>query len=833
MNVRADHMSYRNGSRVRASSVLLRQPQQPAKVRVALVGLVWGEEFADFFARYCIPSLLEPHSLPSVAREQEVTLLLYTDRATREFLERCDSFTTLCTFVQVEWLLLEHLPAAARSNHWVPWQHAVAGRSDDFDVFLVIIPDCVYASGSLGRIIAALEQHDTVCYSLPQVCRETVSSDLDGRRVVDDHEYIGFTACQAVELFIRHVNPKHAAAACSGTFFINHPEYAIELSPNSMVLSETASHPLAVRSSTRSLSYTFDAVSPGARTCYLEILGVSAEPALKFLEQYFRWPKLHRDHSRVMNLGSWAWNFRDAGNTAYCQSAVHIALDRGLVLEQHRGEVRRAKTRFINATLDYLAVAVRVYGRARQCPDAAAVRYVALAIATPGLHRHLRRLQSGCTVVLPTPGSRFEAVVERIERHPAAQAMLRRFLLLHVVAGRLSILPGLALFLARSDADQFAKACVVDAHSMPAGPGLCGKAITSLQWVWDSTFCIEAEIDYSHLTWSMLDPVHGTSGRVLDDPGASVVAAGVASAPSKISKVGLVKGRRLAILPRLPVLGQSARRVRDLYRKVRGRLRLRVGVAGLIDRILRLGKRRAPRLYAVAREVYRRVRPRRLASESGRSTYEAISQLNIVDNVAKVTVAFHERLGLDPQQSPVCSCLAGMRTELAAEVEAFAAISPGSSLERFEFAWRAYEAGRTEEALQQFGAVIADGRLARAGASDPRSREAFIRSAEILGRHAELCGDSGAAADLYRRILEFDGNGIIARRLLLMLWRQGRMREAAGYAPRVMQSDSNLVQHVRGSDAVGDLTRRLQREAHGEPTTARGQNARDFGLQVG
>ena len=50
-------------------------------------------------------------------------------------------------------------------------------------------------------------------------------------------------------------------------------------------------------------------------------------------------------------------------------------------------------------------------------------------------------------------------------------------------------------------------------------------------------------------------------------------------------------------------------------------------------------------------------------------------------------------------------------------------------------------------------------------------------------------------------------------------------------APRVLQSDGNLAQHLRGSDAVNDLTRRLGREARGETTTARGQNARDVGLQ--
>ena len=510
-------MSYRNGSRVRASSVLLRQPH--VKLRVALICLVWGEEFADFFARYCVRSLLEPRNIPLVSREQEVTLLLYTDRPTRDFLERCDSFDALSKFVKVEVLPLEQLPATARASHWVPWQHAVAGRNGDFDLFLVIIPDCVYAAGSLGTIIDALEEHDTVYGTLPQVCRETVVVELEGLRRVDGHEYISFTSLQAVELFIRHVNPKHAAAACSGRFFVNHPEYAIQLSPESMVVSETGSHPFAVRSSTRTVSYTLDALSPGAKTCYLEILGVSAEPTLKFVEEYYRWPKLHRDYSRVMNLGSWAWNFRDANGAAYSRSATHIALDRGRALEQGRGQVTRAKTKLLNTTLDYLAAATRVYWRARQFSDATAAKNIALTIAAPGFHRHFRRLQSGFTVVLPKTESRFKEVVEAIESRPAAREMLRRFLFLHVVTSRLPIAAGNAIFLTYSDAgDNFPKAFVVDPGTVAPGAGLWGKASSPLQWIWESVFCIDADIDYSHLTWSMLDPVNGTSERVLDQP---------------------------------------------------------------------------------------------------------------------------------------------------------------------------------------------------------------------------------------------------------------------------------------------------------------------------
>ena len=66
-----------------------------------------------------------------------------------------------------------------------------------------------------------------------------------------------------------------------------------------------------------------------------------------------------------------------------------------------------------------------------------------------------------------------------------------------------------------------------------------------------------------------------------------------------------------------------------------------------------------------------------------------------------------------------------------------------------------------------------------------RARRSFEQP-RFLGHHAELRGDTSAADQLYRRILKLGGNGIVARRLLLMLWRQGRLREAAELAPRIM-----------------------------------------------
>src|SRR5262245_55853148 len=97
-----------------ASSLSLRR--QHTKLRIALVCLVWWRKCAAFFARYCVPSLLEPQSVPLVSREEHLTLLLYTDHATRAFLERCDSFKSLSGFAKVGWPPLENLPVRARTN---------------------------------------------------------------------------------------------------------------------------------------------------------------------------------------------------------------------------------------------------------------------------------------------------------------------------------------------------------------------------------------------------------------------------------------------------------------------------------------------------------------------------------------------------------------------------------------------------------------------------------------------------------------------------------------------------------------------------------------------
>jgi hypothetical protein len=312
----------------------------------------------------------------------------------------------------------------------------------------------------------------------------------------------------------------------------------------------------------------------------------------------------------------------------------------------------------------------------------------------------------------------------------------------------------------------------------------------------------------------------------------------LARAALAVAGLGIVTACNAAtkVLP----IGQSTRLARHLYRKVKGGKLPGKEDVGTKRTALRHARRRARRVAESAGKVRPakgvaepelRISRKLPLTESACAGCDAISKLNIVDNVAKVTREFYERLGLDPRRSPVSRCLASTRSKLAGAVVAHD-VACSSPLGRFELAWHAYQAGRTYEALQLFREVAADERLAQASTTDPRAREAFVRSAEIVGRCAELRGDVDIADEFYRRILEFDGNGIVARRLLLMLWREVRIQEAAELAPRVLQSDTNHAGHLRGSDMVKDLMHRLGHESRREASTARDENARDLRLRA-
>jgi hypothetical protein len=172
--------------------------------------------------------------------------------------------------------------------------------------------------------------------------------------------------------------------------------------------------------------------------------------------------------------------------------------------------------------------------------------------------------------------------------------------------------------------------------------------------------------------------------------------------------------------------------------------------------------------------------------------YDKLAALNVVDAVSAVIEDFYTRLGIDARNAPVIKRLSNARQAVASDIDIARSRSEGSVLVRFETAWQLYQSGKVEAAREEFGALLADDGLLRRARRNVYLREALIRSAEIVGREAELAGDPETALRVYERIMKAGGRGVIARRLALLLWRSGRIREAAFWAEKTVWSDHNL-----------------------------------------
>jgi hypothetical protein len=181
-----------------------------------------------------------------------------------------------------------------------------------------------------------------------------------------------------------------------------------------------------------------------------------------------------------------------------------------------------------------------------------------------------------------------------------------------------------------------------------------------------------------------------------------------------------------------------------------------------------------------------------LPAMSDKPLYDKLAALNTVDAVSTVIADFYDRLGIDVQSVPVMKLLKKARQEIFSGVDAARLCIEGSDLVRFEAAWNLFQNGKGDAARQAFEAMLSDDALLRRAKRNVYLREAYIRSAEIVAREAELSRDFEKALRVYEQIMMVGDRGVIARRLAVLLWRSGRIREAAVWAEKTVWSDHNL-----------------------------------------
>jgi hypothetical protein len=104
----------------------------------------------------------------------------------------------------------------------------------------------------------------------------------------------------------------------------------------------------------------------------------------------------------------------------------------------------------------------------------------------------------------------------------------------------------------------------------------------------------------------------------------------------------------------------------------------------------------------------------------------------------------------------------------------------------------------------------------------PFTKEALVRAGEILGRHEERVGAIEGAISVYRRLMRIDQNGVIARRLAVLLWRQGNLNEAASLAEIAVNSKANLYPYLTQNDYILSIRADLASQARALNTKKEG-----------
>ncbi len=192
--------------------------------------------------------------------------------------------------------------------------------------------------------------------------------------------------------------------------------------------------------------------------------------------------------------------------------------------------------------------------------------------------------------------------------------------------------------------------------------------------------------------------------------------------------------------------------------------------------------------------------PPRLSDE-----YEWLVASNVTNAFIDIMSRFYSELGVDPHGVPLMQGLHRFQRKLSAS-EPEAAQSPArSTLVLFETAWKQYQAGQINKALRTFETIFNDVTARQRAPHNPFLKEAFVRSGEILGRHHDKLGNVESAVAIYREVMSLDQNGLIARRLALLLSRNGHLREAADYAETAIISRPNLFRQLPPNPYIASL----------------------------
>jgi tetratricopeptide (TPR) repeat protein len=191
--------------------------------------------------------------------------------------------------------------------------------------------------------------------------------------------------------------------------------------------------------------------------------------------------------------------------------------------------------------------------------------------------------------------------------------------------------------------------------------------------------------------------------------------------------------------------------------------------------------------------------------------YDRLVAGNLANQLARIMTRFYGDVGAEIRDVRLMKGLDRFRSVLAAQNAAEGGNADAHSvLVNFEIAWSHYLAEELDKALPMFDAIFGDGGARQRAAFDPLTKEAVVRSGEILGRRQDKLGNADTAISIYREIALIDPGSPTIRRLILLLSRRGLLQEAASLAEAVVVTKQNIYPGLPDNPYIATLKAALR-----------------------
>jgi hypothetical protein len=381
-------------------------------MKIRLVTVVWGRDFVDTFVRVGLRSLLANGNARELARAHEVIYTIYTTSDDAQRLEAAPAFMQLRKAVDVRFSLfgLGEIDGSDPGSHGVFWNYGIKLAQRNGEILFFIIPDVLYARGTLLRWAQAFERGKRAVFTLgPLVVLETALPELE-MRFPNSCEPYDLTSDQILYLLYRHFHPLHTIMRSDSMRRHAHPEFDLRVIPGQgVIIRDLMCPPFCLDPSFYSQLRNFTPQDHLDTIALEPCSAVSFEPLLKSVRHWYRpWPL---NENRLSNLGGW-WDWfatKSGERVSECPFDLCPAADAFARSQRVRAS---GAGRFYRSQVMLSGKIFRLFVELRGRGFFGAARLLAFANYRGRIRRRIG-LRRGATLLVPTNAA-IEAGMERV-----------------------------------------------------------------------------------------------------------------------------------------------------------------------------------------------------------------------------------------------------------------------------------------------------------------------------------------------------------------------------------------------------------------------------------